>query len=238
MLKKLLTYTLLLGTLLGNTSCDKEATAAAPVAAETPVEEDLAGQDLYVSSELLLSVPKDMLQQMAASQGYGTYGNEVQYGVSVYRLIYHTTYQGREINASGLVCVPQNMAAPAPVISAQHGTIFTHQDAPSNFQGLSGFELFASAGYVMLIPDYIGFGASKEILHPYYDQQHSALAVVDMIKAAKTLYKQHNIPVSDKLFLVGYSEGGVCNAGGTKRNRDKPGTWPPGNGIGGRSRRL
>nr|WP_304608405.1 alpha/beta fold hydrolase [Pontibacter anaerobius] len=208
---------MLLGTLLSHASCDKEATAAAPAVVEAP-----AAKDLYVSSELLLSVPKELLQQMAATQGYSSYGNEIKYGVSVYKLVYTTTYQEREIQASGLVCVPQNMTTPAPVISAQHGTIFTEKDAPSNFEGLSGFELFASAGYVTLIPDYIGFGASKDIFHPYYDQQHSAMAVVDLIKAAKTLYEKEKVTVSDKLFLVGYSEGGYVTLAAQKEIETNP----------------
>ncbi|WP_266203927.1 alpha/beta fold hydrolase [Pontibacter kalidii] len=224
MIKKLFIYTLLLGTLLSHTSCEKEATAAAPAVVETPATEPpVAGEDLYyVSSELLLSVPKEMLQQLATSQGYGTYGPEIAYGISVYKLVYNTTYLGRQIQASGLVCLPQNMSTPAPVISAQHGTNFAHRDAPSNFEGLSGFELFAAAGYVMLIPDYIGFGASKDILHPYYDQKHSALAVVDMVKAAKTLYKEKEVPVSDKLFLVGYSEGGYVTLAAQKEIETNP----------------
>ncbi|WP_276497673.1 lipase family protein [Pontibacter litorisediminis] len=223
MFKKFFIYTLLLGTLLSHTSCEKEAAAAAPVAEETPVAAPpVAGKDLYVSSELLLSVPQGMLQQLASSQGYGTYGGEIKYGISVYRLVYHTTYLGQEIKASGLVCLPQNMTTPAPVISAQHGTNFAHRDAPSNFEGLSGFEFFASAGYVMLVPDYIGFGESKNILHPYYDQKHSALAVVDMIKAAKTLCKEKAVPVSEKLFLVGYSEGGYVTLAAQKEIETNP----------------
>ncbi|WP_233555625.1 alpha/beta fold hydrolase [Pontibacter oryzae] len=218
MLHKFLSYALLLGTLLGNASCEKEATATAVL---NPTEAPTA-KDLYVSSELLVSVPKEMLRQLATEQGYGTYGNEIKYGVSVYKLIYATTYQGREIHASGLVCVPQQMATPAPVISAQHGTIFAHQDAPSNFQDMSGFELFASAGYIMLIPDYIGFGASENILHPYYDQKHSALAVVDMIKAAEAVYKKYEVLASDKLFLVGYSEGGYVTLAAQKEIETNP----------------
>lgn len=217
MSRKFLYPILLCCVLLSHTSCEKEVVAAAPIAANVPAE-----ASPYVSSELLLSVPKDLLQQLVISKGYNTYGSEVQYGISVYRLVYTTTYQGRSIHASGLVCMPQRMVAPAPVISAQHGTIFAHADAPSNFRELSGFELFASAGYVMLLPDYIGFGASKDILHPYYDQQHSALAVVDMIKAAKALYKQHEVPVSDKLFLVGYSEGGYVTLAAQKEIETNP----------------
>ncbi len=67
--------------------------------------------------------------------------------------------------------------------------MFKAADAPSNFPGtFSGFELFASAGYV--------------------DQQSSGLTVVDMIKAAKHYLYNKETALSNRLFLIGYSEGG------------------------------
>ncbi|WP_242920923.1 alpha/beta fold hydrolase [Pontibacter liquoris] len=215
MLKNLFLYTLLLMFVLSGSGCQSEAIA--PVAAaEAPAKEYL------VSSELLASVPQSMLRALASSDGYAAYSNDIRYDVAVYKIIYYTTYQGKEIKASGLVCVPQGMPTPAPVLSAQHGTIFTQRDAPTNFTDLSGFELFAAAGYVTLIPDYIGFGASKQIFHPYYDQQHSALAVVDMIKAGESFCRQQNVAISDKLFLVGYSEGGYVTLAAQKEIETHP----------------
>ncbi|GAA4433935.1 hypothetical protein GCM10023188_24250 [Pontibacter saemangeumensis] len=216
MLKTILSYTILLSSLFLHTSCEKEAAAAAPLVVAAPEKE------YYVSSELLTSVPQQMLQSIATSQGYAIYSNQIKYGVSVYKVIYNTTYQGKAIIASGLICVPQNMTTPAPILSAQHGTIFKDAEAPTNFTNLSGFELFAAAGYITLIPDYIGFGESKDIFHPYYDQKHSALAVVDMIKAAKAFAGEQEVPVSGKLFLVGYSEGGYVTLAAQKEIETNP----------------
>lgn len=215
MIRLLLTYTLLFTTLLFNTSCEKEVLAN-PAAVETK-------KNYYVSSELLTSVPKSMLQSVASSNGYGAYSSEIRHGVSVYRLVYYTTYQGKEVKASGLVCVPQQLTAPAPIISTQHGTIFTQSEAPSNFENLSGYELLAAGGYVVLVPDYLGFGASKDVFHPYYDQRHSALAVVDMIKAGKVFLEQQKVPVNGKLFLAGYSEGGYVTLAAQKEIETNPG---------------
>ncbi|WP_161889470.1 alpha/beta hydrolase family protein [Pontibacter russatus] len=206
MLKNFLTYTILLSSLFLHTGCEKEVVSAAAETAAAAPEKDYT--DYYVSSELLVSVPQQMLQSIATSEGYAAYADQIEYGVSVYKVIYNTTYQGRGIRASGLICVPQHMATPAPILSAQHGTIFRKSEAPTNFTDLSGFELFAAAGYVTLIPDYIGFGESEDIFHPYYDQKHSALAVVDMIKAAKAFAGEQQVPVNEQLFLMGYSEGG------------------------------
>jgi len=214
MIKLILTYITLFATLLLQAGCKREAFAEpSPVTAE---------KDLYVSSELLVSAPQSMLQALATSNGYDTYATRIKYGVSVYRMVYTTSYRGRDIKASGLVCVPQNMTTPAPLISAQHGTIFTQNEAPSTFASLSGFELLAAGGYVVLVPDYIGFGASKDIFHPYYDQKHSALAVVDMIKAGKSFCEQQEVALNDKLFLAGYSEGGFVTLAAQKEIETNP----------------
>ncbi|TXK46452.1 alpha/beta fold hydrolase [Pontibacter qinzhouensis] len=201
MIKILAAYILFLSSFLSFTSCKTATDEPIPVVTD-------AQPASYVSSSLLLSVPLSTLQAILPNQPYAAYHNEVKFGVSVYKLIYKTTYQGKEINASGLICVPDGLSTLAPVLSVQHGTIFAHNEAPSHFSGVSGFELFASAGYITLIPDYLGFGESKQVLHPYYDRQHSAMAVVDMLKAAKEFYKEQHIATSDKLYLVGYSEGG------------------------------
>ncbi|WP_246000602.1 alpha/beta hydrolase family protein [Pontibacter diazotrophicus] len=218
MIKKILAYTLFLSSLLFNTGCEKEALASPEGVTAEPEKE----KEYYLSSELLTIVPKSMLQSVASSQGYATYGNQIKYGVSVYKVIYSTTYQGQDIKASGLICIPQGISTPAPILSAQHGTIFTQNEAPTNFTGLSGFELFAAAGYVTLIPDYIGFGESKDVFHPYYDQKHSAMAVVDMIKATKAFAEEQDIQLSDKLFLAGYSEGGYVTLAAQKEIETNP----------------
>lgn len=177
----------------------------------------------FVSAEQLALVPQDLLKTLATSQGYGQFANQMKYDVAIYSFVYTTTYRGQDIQASGLLAVPQNLPAAAPLLSIQHGTLFLDADAPTNFpNNFSGFELFASAGFVTLIPDYIGYGVSKDIFHPYYDQKHSGLAVVDMIKAAKSYAEKQNIALNDKLFLVGYSEGGYVTMAAQKEIETHP----------------
>ena len=200
MIKSLLTYILFLGFVLTSTGCNTQDPAPQT---QTKAPE----KDAYVSSQLKADASLSVLQSLAASQKYELYKNDTKYGVSTYKMVYYTTYKGEQIKASGLICIP-HMDTPAPVISVQHGTIFSNQEAPSNYSGISDQELLASAGYVTLVPDYVGFGESGSVLHPYYDQHHSALTVVDMIKAAKSFCKEKDVALNDKLFLVGYSEGG------------------------------
>src|SRR5688572_22752894 len=112
-----------------------------------------------------------------------------------------TRQSGKEktVKASGLLLVPLGTNEPAPLISVQHGTSFSKDEAPTA-SPYTGMELFASAGYIVLMPDYLGYGSSSEIFHPYYDKAYSALAVIDMITASKEFLLREKIGFNDKLF--------------------------------------
>ncbi|MDQ6479015.1 lipase family protein [Dyadobacter sp. LHD-138] len=135
--------------------------------------------------------------------------------VKVYKITYKTTNtDGAEITASGAVIMPVS-DAPVSMISVQHGTITTDAAAPSNFQpgseSASFGTLFASIGYIIVYPDYIGYGASKDLPHPYEHRASLASSTLDMLRAAKELVKaQTAVKWNEKLYLAGYSEGGYA----------------------------
>jgi pimeloyl-ACP methyl ester carboxylesterase len=167
------------------------------------------GKDLFVSATPVGSFTRLELQAVAVVKGFGSLVPLIQYDADFYKITYYTTLNGNKVLASGLLGIPKNMPTTPALLSAQHGTMFRDADAPSNFPStFSGFELGASAGFVTVIPDFIGYGESKAIVHPYYDMQSSAAAVVDIIKATKYYLESQKTAISDKLFLLGYSEGG------------------------------
>ena len=134
-----------------------------------------------------------------------------RYGVTSYRLEYLTTdADGREVRASGLVSVPQKPAgAKSPVLSYQHGTIFSDAEAPSNNAVASEVSVvLASLGYIVLAPDAVGFGASKGTPHPYLLAEPSAASTIDFLTAARFWRSQASVADNGQLFLTGYSEGG------------------------------
>jgi pimeloyl-ACP methyl ester carboxylesterase len=205
---------LLLFTMVSVSSCQKEITAEAVA---QPQEKHL------VSFKLKSYLPASTIRSIAAANGYPEFATEVKYDIVVFSAVYTTTYQGREIQASGLMCFPRNMETAPAVLSAQHGTLFAHKDAPSNFpSSFNGPELFASVGYATFIPDYIGYGVSSQILHPYYNAAYSANAVIDMLKAGREFCQQEDIPLSNKLFLAGYSEGGYVTLAAQKALEANP----------------
>lgn len=134
-----------------------------------------------------------------------------RYAVTTYRLNYLTTDAGgRQLTASALVAVPEKAAgARSPVMSYQHGTLFRDAEAPSNHAvAEEPAVVMASLGYIVLAADYVGYGASKGVPHPYLQSGPAAAAVLDLLTAAKYWRQLNRVADNQQLFLVGYSEGG------------------------------
>lgn len=193
-------------------ACDDEASSISLPEEKTYV----------VSAEERSTVSAEALKALAIGFGQQDIAALIQYGVKSYTLTYQTAYNGKTIQASGLLMVPVGLTSPAPMVSLQHGTTFVKDDAPTTAGGYSGMELFAAAGYISLMPDFIGYGKSAEIFHPYYDEEHSATAVIDMIKAAKQFLAKQKIQFNDKLFLAGYSEGGYVTLAAAHEIENNP----------------
>jgi pimeloyl-ACP methyl ester carboxylesterase len=135
--------------------------------------------------------------------------------VDVYKITYNTVNVEEEnIVASGLVMIPEN-GTNLPLLSFQHGTIFTNADAPSNYNTEKLATVFgtilAASNYAVIMPDYLGYGASSNYPHPYEHQKTLGSVSYDMIKAVKEgLSFVDNLILNDKLFLTGYSESGYA----------------------------
>ncbi len=172
-----------------------------------------------VESTFLAEFKKEQLVAIAEAE-LGTSPNLdlralLKSGAKAYRLTYKTTYvDGSEITASGAVLLPVS-PDPVPMISYQHGTITSSASAPSHFgptseAGTLG-ALFAGLGYIIVMPDYIGYGASEAYGHPYEHRASLATASLDMIRAAGELLGELNeVKWNKDLFLTGFSEGGYA----------------------------
>ena len=132
--------------------------------------------------------------------------------ITVYKIVYKTTVNNQEINASGLVCVP---ATPGdyPVLSFQNGTNTVNANAPSEIPADYSYqmiELIASLGYIVVISDYPGFGASSSIPHPYLVKEPTVRSLVDNLYAVKELASSElpGINLINEYYLLGYSQGG------------------------------
>jgi pimeloyl-ACP methyl ester carboxylesterase len=134
-----------------------------------------------------------------------------QYNVRLYKVDYETcTPLGARTVASGALLLPLGVGKPLPLVSYQHGTLTQTNAAPSsmNLSGEVSIGIaFASAGYAVAVPDYLGLGDSPG-LHPYLHARSEATACVDMLRAVKSFCATNGFSLTNRLFLCGYSQGG------------------------------
>ena len=136
----------------------------------------------------------------------------VLYDIGVYNVVYRTSVEGENIDASGLVCVPST-PGDYPVLCFQNGTNTLNINAPSEnplnplYQMV---EAISSMGFIVVIPDYPGFGASAQISHPYLIAEPTVTSITDMLFAVKEFVpgELQDISAADQFFLMGYSQGG------------------------------
>jgi hypothetical protein len=206
---------ILIAGLLVTTGCKKDSTDEEP-----PVV-----NETLVSYLKILSYPAETIrQQLGVWQNVYTDAvpivNNTAYGVDVYKITYNTAYKGEAVVASGLVCLPQSQGS-FPIISFQNGTNTLKSDCPS--ENPTSFyytmmEYMSGNGYIIAFPDYIGFGASAQYLHPYYEKETTDRAVIDMLLACHEMLEEDDIQVSfnGEHFLMGYSQGGWATLSGLK----------------------
>jgi pimeloyl-ACP methyl ester carboxylesterase len=168
----------------------------------------------FLSSEFKSTITKQqaIVNFTSLSPEAAAIGFFIKTDVKIQSLTYRTTFQDKKMQVSGLICLPKT-AGNYPVLSFQNGTNTLHSEAPSvayNDDLFKIIESIANMGFIVVIPDYIGFGASSNFPHPYMDAKSTSQSILDMLRAAKEYGAQDSIvakPTKD-LFLFGYSQGG------------------------------
>lgn len=133
----------------------------------------------------------------------------------LHKISYRSTDEkNRAVTLTGLVVLPRG-GAPNGLVIFNHGTLASPALSPSRFTGKSNnseAELaalaFASGGYAVAMPDYLGLGDHKAP-HPYPLGAENSRSAVDIIAPARTLARRQNTEIGQKLFVSGYSEGGA-----------------------------
>lgn len=150
--------------------------------------------------------------------------NIASHSVKLFYLTYRTEYQGKAINSKGLLLVPDDIDT-INLLAYFHGTQLPlkiagiEKQIPSFYKG--GKEDFlevrnmgltwASAGYTVFIPDYIGYGITSEKEHPYLYFPEMFKSNVDGLLAAKEFLTAKGYTENKRLFLTGWSQGaGAC----------------------------
>jgi pimeloyl-ACP methyl ester carboxylesterase len=175
------------------------------------------GYAYYVSKRIVSQYNETLINGLVdlASISYPEVSGIKKYvasGVNVYKIVYKTEVAGSQINASGLICIPDTPGS-YPVLSFQNGTNTLYSDAPSEAPQDNLYqlvELTASMGYIVVIADYPGFGESTQVQHPYLITEPTVRSLVDLLYATKEMVAPEfpGYTVKNQFYLLGYSQGG------------------------------
>jgi hypothetical protein len=169
------------------------------------------------SKELVNSIERDAFKTQLSSV-FGEQASQislfVQSGIEQYRIVYDTKdVFGNPIKASGVVMIPTDITENLAMGSLHHGTLFNEQDAPSylKFESETTLATFlASTGMIIGMPDYVGYGESKNLPHPYEHYKGLGEPNADFIRAMVEMVKAKKKDWNGVLMLGGYSEGGYA----------------------------
>jgi len=106
------------------------------------------------------------------------------------------------------------------IVSVQHGTLSSESEAPS-FNKLRDAGSLRDAltlippahenGYIIVVPDYFGYGSDEKNIHYYEVRPSLAEATRKLIEATPSFAKEKSLHTDDsRLYLFGYSEGGFA----------------------------
>lgn len=135
--------------------------------------------------------------------------------ISYRRLRYQTPNQDGLQHVSGLLLLPGSK--PKGVVLFFHSTISGKLDVPSlhfkDYKAEMLASIFASNGYIVVAPDYVGLGDNYAVMHPYIlypkpnvdDGKNILLATMSYLNANKLIDSTKKV---FPLFVSGYSEGG------------------------------
>lgn len=179
-----------------------------------------------VSYEFLDSISTDEIS--ARFGGNNLASGFINFDITAHKITYMTeNYDGTEVEASGLVLIPI-VSGSSKLTSFQHSTlakdpnpeIDQEERAPSylpqnNAEIHLSAALFASNGYMISAPDYIGYGSTGDMFHPYEHAQTTATTSYDMLIAAREYAEFLEVKLRtegdtevEELYLLGYSQGG------------------------------
>ena len=114
---------------------------------------------------------------------------------------------GNPVEVSGKIFYPKSGNI-RNVIIASHYTIGSNAECPSESYSFEG--IYAAFGYAVIVADYLGFGITSDMIHPYLQANTTAGNVLDMALAAVPFLKDRGLKIEDdEVILLGYSQGGA-----------------------------
>ncbi len=172
-----------------------------------------------ITCERIGSYSVDRLNQVLTTEvrqqlsDYPVAYSRARHGVTLYRISYRSVIPelgNRSTVASGLLAIPETGGKQFPVISYQHGTVFSKTAVPSRPEESMETRLmlaqFAGQGYIVVAADYFGKGSSQET-DSYLAKASTQQACLDMLRSGKRASEKLGVHWGP-LFVTGWSQGG------------------------------
>lgn len=133
-----------------------------------------------------------------------------------------TDPQGDSLLVSGRVYLPKRRYLNGIVI-ANHYTICSDAEAPSNTIAMES--VLTMKGYAVIMPDYVGYGLSRDEVHPYLHWRSAAQTAVDLLNCMPELLDYYGYSYPIDVVVSGYSQGGAVALGVTRMLEELDSTW-------------
>lgn len=197
-----------------------------------------AVNNAYFTPEGIVVVSPDEDPGPALTRGLQSEGGASLTGAKLYSYTYPSVdADGNTVTLSSLMAVPTKMlidnvmAKPNNLIIGCHVTITSNYECPTEYNKSGGtfswmtdvgmlidytrYDVVRNPCCLVIMPDYEGYGVSKDRAHPYLYQELTARQVADAVRYGLKLYED-NIGVFSfsefengwKSVCVGYSQGG------------------------------
>ena len=207
----------LLGASLVLTACGGGAPPAADSSPATTTPAAPERGSLRSAPAAVDSLTAAEIDTRSQAAGLSTLAGTARCDVRVVALDYHTPHPDGDIGpATGVLLLPGGACTgPAPLLAYARGTEVNRQRTLARAGDAETFlllALYAAQGYAVVASDYLGYAGSTLDYHPYLHADTEASTVIDAIRAARRAATQLQAPLSGRVMLAGYSQGGHASA--------------------------
>ncbi len=154
-------------------------------------------------------------KEEALAEKYGA--NGLSMGFDTWKFYYLSTDpQGKKVWLSGMVCWAKwwffgwHDLDPDNIYLVEHYTITSNDECPTNSFTK---EQIALGDNLIIMPDYIGYGETKDRVHPYLNHEICAINSVDALEAGYKVFERKKdsgtaLENDWKMYVIGCSQGG------------------------------
>lgn len=129
---------------------------------------------------------------------------------------------GDSLLVSGQVYLPKNRHLKGIMI-ANHYMMTSDAEVPTNMTAMES--IFILKDYAIIMPDYLGYGISRDEPHPFLHWRSAAHMAVDLLKCIPQLLDYYGYEYTKDVVIEGYSQGGAVALGTARMIEEMNSEW-------------